>query len=324
MCGAARAVLPASAAWSANRLGGLLVEPGDDRLSTLRRRLEVGRLIAGSFLEMSIKAYGAGAAVSVALSDAESVGGKSRDALAAVPNLMDRYRAAKYVADNRQEIQAALDYVNENTPPQAELEQAAAESSETLRDIETTSNEVDAAQQTIDDIDGFNVFGNTQEAFDHIRAAWGAKPDLAAIRELADRAEQINPYAEQVEVLIPVYYGGLLSVVDNFASDEIASTLGVMALALGIALVLGRAVGFWVRRGRPGLIDRMLQRAGARTFGRWYVGNLPYALSPPLYAAARERIQDDIVADPETALDPDVLDKLELYFAGRSSEDSAP
>jgi hypothetical protein len=56
---------------------------------------------------------------------------------------------------------------------------------------------------------------------------------------------------------------------------------------------------------------------GARAFRRWYVHNLPYALSPPLYAAARERIQRDIVADPQNALDPEVLRELELYFEGR-------
>ena len=114
-------------------------------VSSLRRRLELGRLVIGSLVELGIKAYGVGAALSVAVSDAETVGGKGQDALAAVPNLADRYRAAEYVVEHRQEIQAALDHVNQNTPPQAELEDAAARSSETLRDIETTSDEVDAA-----------------------------------------------------------------------------------------------------------------------------------------------------------------------------------
>lgn len=296
--------------------------PEVDRLSW--RRLEIRRLLIGSFIEWGIKAYGAGAAASVALSDSETVGGKSHDALAAVPNLMERYRAAKYVADHRQEIQSALDYVNQNTPPQAQLEAAAERSTETLRDIETTYGQIDAAHGAINDIDGFNVFDQTGQAFDHIRAAWEAKPDLAAISDLADRAQQVNPYLDQVQVLTPVYYGGLLDVVDNFASDERAATLGVMAAALVLSFVLARAVGFWVRRGRPGLIARTLQRWGARTFQPWYVGNLPYALSPPLYAAARERIQRDIVADPQTALDPEVLRELELFFAGRPEEDAGP
>jgi hypothetical protein len=71
------------------------------------------------------------------------------------------------------------------------------------------------------------------------------------------------------------------------------------------------------------LIARTLQRWGAQTFPRWYVRNLPYALSPPLYAAARERMQRDIVADPQEALDPAVLRELEVWFAGRSKEDAA-
>lgn len=299
---------------------------GPDRPS-LRRRLEVGRLLIGSVLELGIKAYGAGAAASVALGDAETVGGKARDALAAVPNLTERYRAAKYVADHRQEIQAALDYVDSHTLPQAELEDAAARSSETLRGIEATYAEVTAAKEAADDIVGLDVFNavdKTGEAFGHIREAWGEKPDLESISDLADKAEQVSPYLDQVEVLTPVYYGGLLNVVDNFASDEIAGTLGFMALTLGVAFVLGTAVGFWVRRGRPGLIARTLQRWGARTFRPWYVRNLPHALSPALHAAARERIQRDIVADPQEALDPDAFRELERYFDGRVSEHSAP
>ena len=57
---------------------------------SLRRRLEVGRLLIGSLLEIGINPYGAGAAASVALSDAETVKGTSRDALAAVPNLSEQ------------------------------------------------------------------------------------------------------------------------------------------------------------------------------------------------------------------------------------------
>lgn len=285
----------------------------------LRRRLEVGRLLTGSVLELGIKAYGASAAVSVALSDAETVGGKSRDALAALPNQSERFRAATYVVDHRQEIQAALDYVHQHTPPQAQLEEAADRSSETLRGIETTYSELTQAR------DAFGEFPpRPDEALRHVRAAWGARPDLDSIGDLAGAADQINPYLDRVEVLIPVYRGGLLTVVDNFASDEIAATLGVMAAAFGLAVVLGQAVGFWIRRGRPGLIAHTLQRWGARSFRDWYVRNLPYALGPSLYAAARERVQRDIVADPQKALDPEVLRELEQYFAATPREDATP
>lgn len=287
---------------------------GPDRPS-LRRRLEVGRLLVGSLLEMGIKAYGAGAAASVALSDAETVGGKGRDALAAVPNLSEEYRHAKYVADHREEIRAAVDYLNQHTPPESELQEAADKGSATLRGIETTYDEVLRAQDALP----FSPL----EALGHVQDAWDAKPDLESIQHLARLAEQVSPALDEVDVLMPVYYGGLLAVIDNFASDEIAATVGVMAVALGVTVVLGQAVGFWVRRGRPGLIARMLQGWGARTFRRWYIHNLPYALSPALYAAARERIQREIVADPERSLDPEALRDLELYFAGRPNDDSA-
>ena len=117
--------------------------------------------------------------------------------------------------------------MNLRTPPRAELEAAVDRSSETLRGIETTYGEVTAAKEAIDDIGLFNPIDSTQEAFGHVREAWSAKPDLESISDLADTAEQVSPYLEQVDVLIPVHYGNLLNVVDNFASDEIAATLGV-------------------------------------------------------------------------------------------------
>ena len=111
---------------------------------------------------------------------------------------------------------------------------------------------------------------------------------------------------------------------DNFASDEIVATLFVMAAALGVAFVLGQAVGFWVRRGRPGLVARTLQRWGAQTVPALVRPQpAPRTESPPLYAAARERMQRDIVADPQEALDPAVLRELEVWFAGRSTDDAA-
>jgi hypothetical protein len=155
------------------------------------------------------------------------------------------------------------------------------------------------------------------EGLDHARQAWEAKPDLDSLGRLAAVADQVGPFVGEVEVLVPAFYGGVLTAADNFASDEIVATVAVMVTAVALGLVLGTLAGFWGRRGRPGLIARTLQRLGARVFRRWYVRNLEYALSPPLYAAAHRRIQSDIVADPETALDPQALEQLEEYFERR-------
>jgi hypothetical protein len=252
------------------------------------------------------------------------VAGKGVDAVFAVRNLQDRYDSAEYVFENRHEIQSALDYVVQNAPPQAELEAAADTSSETLSKIGTTYDEVSKAREALDDI-GFSprsLARGAQEAFGHVQNAFEARPDADSLSELGARAKQVGPLVAQARVLTGDYYEDLLHVVDNFSSDEIAATLGVMAAALGIAFLLGQAVGFLVRRGRPGLLARTLQAWGARVFRRWYVTNLPYAVSPPLYAAARERLQRDIVADPEEALDPDVFRDLQSWFASRS--DGAP
>lgn len=289
-------------------------------LSTIRRRLELGRLVLGSALETLVKAYGAGAALSVALSDSETTGGKVRDAIKAVPNLADRLQQAQYVVDHHEEIQAAVTYLNEHTLPQEELQRSADESVRTLGAIETTYDEVGRARDVLE-LDGISgTFANVREAIGHVGNAYDARPDLDSIQQLADVAQQVRPFADQVDVLVPVYYGNFFTLTDNFAGDEIASTVFVMALALGVAWVLGQAVAFWVRRGRPGLVAQLLQALGARTFRRWYVRNLPYALTPPLYDAAREHLQRELVADPEAALDPDTFRELEQWFAERVDE----
>ena len=277
--------------------------------------------MTGSLVETLIKAYGVGAAVSVALSDAETAGGKASDAVRAVPNLAEEYRDAQYVVGHREQIQAAITYLNEHTLPQEELQRSADESVATLGALETTYSELAEARSVLE-IDGFSgTLTNVRAAIDHVGNASSARPDLDSIQQLAAVAEQVRPFADHVDVLIPVYYGHLLAVTDNFAGDEIMSTLVVMGAALGLAVVLGQAVGFWIRRGRPGLLARLLQRLGARTFRPWYVSNLPYALSPPLYDAAREHLQAEIVADPEAALDPEAYRELEQHFSGRTGTD---
>ena len=287
-------------------------------LATLRRRLEVGRLLTGSLLGTLIKAYGAGAALSVALSDSETTTGKAGDAIRAVPNLADKYHEAQYVFDHREQIQAAVTYLNEHTLPQEELQRTADETVRTLSSIETTYDEVGSARDVLQ-FDGISgTFANVRDAIGHVANAYDARPDLDSIRQLAEVADQVRPFTDQVDVLIPVYYGNFFTLTDNFASDEIASTLVVMAMALGLALALGQVVGFWVRRGRPGLLAQLWQALGARTFRDWYVRNLPYALNPPLYDAAREHLQRQIVADPEAALDEDTLRELERWFASRA------
>ena len=288
-------------------------------LSEVRKRIELGRLLLGSVLEMLITAYGAGAALSVALSDSETSGGKVGDAVRAVPNLADKYHEAHYVITHREEIQAAVTYLNEHTLPQDELQRTADESMRTLSSIETTYDEVSAARDVLQ-LDGISgTFDNVREAIGHVGNAYDARPDLDSLRQLAAVADQVEPFKQQVDVLIPVYYGNFFTLTDNFAGDEIVSTVFVMLLALGVAVVLGHVVGFWVRRGRPGLLAQLVQALGAKVYRPWYVSNLPYALSPPLYDAAREHLRNEIRTDPETALDPETIAGLEEWFATRSS-----
>lgn len=295
-------------------------------LPLYRRPGEIGRRIAGSLFELGIKAYGTAAALSVALSDAETVGGKAYDALAAVPNLMERYRQAKYVYDHTEEIQAALDYVHRHAPDARQLETAVRKSSEALEGITVMFSEVDRAKDLLAHLSWDNVLDSSAQATQHFTRALAAMPDLESITHLADVARNVPPFLNHLDILdidFPRLYGGLLSVMDNFASDEIAGTLGTMAAAFGIAFALGLGAGFWARRGRPGFIVSTLYGWGARYFSGWYLRNLEHALGRPLYAAARERIQGDIVADPQAALDPEAHRELERYFEHRLREKSA-
>ena len=140
-------------------------------LSTIRRRLELGRLLLGSALELFVKAYGVAAALAVALSDAETVGGKAGDAVRAVPSLADRYQQAQYVVDHREEIQAAVTYLNENTVSQDELQRTADESQRTLESIETTYDEVGAARDVLQ-LDGISgTISNVRDASGHVANA---------------------------------------------------------------------------------------------------------------------------------------------------------
>lgn len=293
-----------------------------------RRPSELARRVLGSVLGFVAKAYGAAAALSVALSDAETVGGKAYDAVNAVPNLVERYQQARYVVEHREQIQTALDYVNENAPDPAQLESAARTSAQTLDRLTTTYGELNQAWETVTGIRLSNVLESLPKAKDHVDRAWSSKPDLASIEQLTTEAQQVAPFLRQLgslEVDFPRLYGNLLSVLDNFASDEIGATLFVMAAALGVAWVLSLGAGFWGRRGRPGFVTATLHGWGARRFRPWYVRNLEHALGPSLYAVARERVQRDIVADPRAALDPDTHDALERYFAAeRAGPRSSP
>lgn len=287
---------------------------------TLWRRIQPGRLLAGAVAETVVKAYGVGAVAAVAVSDAETVGGKAGDAVAAVPTLVEEYQDASYLVDNREEIQDAIAYLDDQTVPQEELQRQIDQSGETLGAIDTTFSEVGEAREALGD----GRFPNVREAIEHVGNAFDARPEIDSLRELAATAQQVRPLLDEVEVLTPAYYAGIVPVADNFARDEVVATLCVMGLALLVAAVLGRLVGFWIRRGQPGFLTRIVHGLGVRAFPRWYAGNVPFAMAAPLYAAARGHAHRQLVADPEAALDEETFRELEEYFARRSGRASSP
>ena len=291
-----------------------------------RRPGEIGRRLLGSGLELGFKAYGTAAVASVALSDAETVAGKGHDAVNAVPNLVERYREARYLVDHREQIQGVLDYVHEHAPAPDQLDAAARHSSQTLERLTTTYDELGRAWASLTGIRPTNVVENLPRAKEHFDTAWAARPDLDSIGRLAGQAREVTPLLRQLAGLdldVARIYADLLSVTDNFAADELAGTLLTMGAVLAVAYLLGMAAGFWGRRGRPGFVAGALQALGARVFPAWYARNFEHALGRPVHAAARERIRRDIVADPRGALDPQSFHELEQYFERRSRGESA-
>lgn len=255
--------------------------------------MEIGRRLTGTLLELGFKAYGTAAAVSVALSDSETVGGKLYDAAAAVPNLVERYRQAKYLFDHAEEIQAALDYLHRHAPDARQFEAAVQRSYEALDRARAMFGEIEQAKAAFENFWG-NPLDGVGPIFDHLAGAWEAMPDFESVSHLADVAQNVTPalhYLNELDLDFARLYGGLLCGVDNFASDEILGTLGVMVLGFGIAFALGMAAGFWGRRGRPGILASTLQGWGARLFAGWYVRHLERILGRSLYAAAREHFE---------------------------------
>ena len=289
-------------------------------LPLYRRPEELARRVLGAVLQFVLAAYGTAAALSVALSSSDTVGGKASDAVRAVPNLSERYEQARYVAEHREQIQSTLDYARDNAPDPQQLDAAVQRSTETVRQVSTTFEQVTQARDTLLGIRPTNIFESVPQVTQHVQAAWAGRPSLQSIEDLEVQTQNAQAFITQLnlqDLTVRRIYADSRSVLDNFASDEIGATLGVMAVALVVTWVLSLAVGFWARRGRPGFVAGTLQRWGALRFRPWYARNLEYAMGGPMYAVARERIQRDIVADPEQALDPEALAELERWFEHR-------
>ena len=262
-------------------------------------------MLLGAALEIFFKAWGAAAAIAVAFSDAQTWAGKVREGLAAVPTLAEEYQRTRYVVEHRAQIEDAIDHLNTQTPPQAEMEASIERSRETLDELQAFDERVAEAS----DFD-WTLWNNVGD----VRAAWEAIPDRESLRQLI---EVTGPAVDQARVLVPTYYGGILTLTDNFSREERGSTIAAMAVLVAVMFLLGRAVAFAVRRGRPGFIAQALQWLGARTFPRWYSQNVAYALNKPLYAHARTQVHRQLMADPHAALDSESFRELEDYFAER-------
>lgn len=91
-----------------------------------------------------------------------------------------------------------------------------------------------------------NVIHQLPHVKEHFDKAWAAKPGLDSIGDLAREAENLTPFLRQLpglDIDFPRLHAQLLSVLDNFAEDEIVATLAVMWAAVGLAYVLSTGAG---------------------------------------------------------------------------------
>ena len=282
------------------------------------RPRELLRLILGVVGVFVVRAYGVAGALSAALSDGETFAQKAKDGLLVIPNLAERYDQADYLIEHRAQIQSAVDYLHNHAPSSDQLASAAQQSARTLERLSTSYDEVTQAQESLTATGPTNFWQTLPEVKDHISAAWTAWPDLDSIERLRKVSDDVVPFLDRVNAMdidFPRIYSAVLSVADNFASDEIVATLVAMGMVLLLGYVAGLAVAFWARRGRPGLLATRLHELGGRTFHRWYAANPEFA--PSLHAGPRARIAREIVADPEKALAGDDVDALQRYFDDR-------
>ena len=263
--------------------------------------------------------------VSVALSDAETVGGKSYDALNAVPNLTralprgevrgrpsgadsdhPRLRAptrTRSPRSSRRRPARVLRRSNGITTTYSEVTQAwhASPASARTTSCENFPRRQGALRQ--------GMGGETRPRFHRPPRGRGARRH--AVPQTTERPGRRLPQA--------LWEPAHASWTTSRATRSRPPSASWQPRS-GSRTPWAWRAGFWGRRGRPGFIAGTLQRWGARYFQGWYVRNLEYALGQPLYAVARERIQRDIVADPQKALDPEALHELERYFERRLRE----
>ena len=238
-------------------------------LPLYRRPEELARRVLGVLLEFALQAYGAAAALSVALSSSESVGGKAYDAVHALPNLMERYRQASYVVEHREQVQATLDYARDHAPDPQQLDAAVQRSSETVGRISTTFDEVTAAKDALLGIRPTNVLQSVPQVKEHVQTAWAGRPSLESIKELQDQAQNAQAFITQLNLQDPVVrriYADLRTVLDNFASDEIAATGHGAIMALRAPDTNHPTIGttdLRTNRGRVGRSRRPPQRSSS-------------------------------------------------------------
>ena len=253
-----------------------------------RRPTELGRKLIGNTIQYVAKLTATASAVSVAIGNGETLEGKLSDALV-VPDLLQAYHRAKYLADHQEQIQRSLEYVKTHALTPEALERLSNKAESAVQSVQSFSGHMTAIQDNV-------VFGNFHPtvAYDHaskVIEMLPAMPDAyRAISTASAKTAQAMHYLSELDYR-PAY-SALVNLADNFSRDEIGMTLGVMAGVAGSIYLAGAYIGsMWIDRGIPHWFTRQRMNFGARRNRRFYVDNLDVILGKDVYAAAKEHFK---------------------------------
>ena len=251
------------------------------------RPSELGRRLAGHLLEYTMTAAAATSATAVVIDNGETLSGKLQDALV-VPDLLATARQTKYLLEHKEEIESAMNYLQNNAPSPDEFRQLSERAKHAASNLETLVSHIDAigANLSLSDMHPFI-------AYEHADAAAKMLPDVSswmdAIRVASDKTSDAVAYLRGVD--IDPYYRAMINTADNFASDERALTVGV-ACAVGVTFyAAGQYLGgLWANRGAPSLFSKLKLHYGVRKHADWYEKHLPHVLGP-LYGVAERHFK---------------------------------
>src|SRR3989344_3880945 len=215
---------------------------------------------------------GGASAAGVFFGKGETFWQKSWDGLAAVPNMFLNLRYYLHLPEYIGKANATSEYLREHGPQLADSLGYAG------RKLEAGTRLAQKGFTALSDGLDYMVPGG--DFFNPIKGYGllkSASDTLSTARESIEQGgEQLQETAGPViealkQVDLNPIFDALHNLADNVYVDEIGYTLGLAAICAVYCYASSQYIrGYWVRRGRPGILSRAVQRAGIKRFKKYY------------------------------------------------------